>query len=1200
MMDRGYDSDSFKIKVDNCCSASFTNDLKDVVGEPVPIKANVKGFGGSYTPVTHRVTIKWTIEDDSGMRHTITLPNSYYAPHGERLLAPQHWAQVAKDNYPSVNGTCCLTTDKSVILYWSQRRYTRTVPLDPKSNIGIMRSAPGFQRFSAFCSEVSDYDDEVALNSHLILDDEDENPDNGYHDQGHAPVPTTTSKEEVHLIPNDEEPKLQREDSIVLDGIESLPEVEEPSNISDQGLLMRWHVRLGHLSFKRLKCLAWQGVLPKKLVKVETPICIACKYGKATRKAWRSRSEPNKIFKAALAPGDCVSVDQLVSSTPGFVAQMRGALTKARYTGCTVFVDHYSRLCYIHPQKSLSAAETLEAKHSFERLAATHGVRIKHYHADNGRFSENAWVKDLKTNQQTISFCGVDAHHQNGIAEKAIRDLQDQARTIIIHAHHRWPQAITPHLWPYALRMANSARNSVPKELDSPSPLELFSGVKVMDNLNNFHTFGCPVFAYEPATSKWAERARLGLYLGPSPNHAKSVALVLNLQTGLVSPQFHVSFDEHFTTIKDMPQGVSDKWTYLAGLMGGETAPVSPWTLSTIDVPAPSPNTNIAAPAPTSLPAEQVQQVLISPRLGEEGSSNLPAPEASVIASCQEVLNSQIEEDVQFQDDPIALIAKRDPDTLYLNEALKASDRKQFIKAMKDEVQQHEELGHWQLVKRADLPEGTKILPSVWAMKRKRRIDTREVYKWKARLNVHGGKQEYGTHYTETYSPVIGWATIRLFLILSIIFKWHTRQLDFVLAYPQADIEQELYMELPAGLDFKVNKHDYALKLLKNLYGQKQAGRVWHQHLIKGLIEMGFKQSKIDECLLYRGSLALLIYVDDTIVCSKTKQDADEFLSQLHAKFKVQEVGDIKDFLGVQVTNLSEGGILLNQPHLIDSILDELKLCPAEPRNTPRAAPKTKDVPIQTTDVPHQDLRGKPFNEPWHYRRVIGKLNFLEKSTRPDIAYAVHQAARFQIDPKESHAKAVKRIGRYLLATRDKGYIINPKDPILECYADADFSGNWRRDIAEKDKTTAQSRTGFVILFAGCPLFWGSRLQTEIALSTTEAEYIALSTALRETIPLINLLQELKDMKFIDDFQVPKVLCKAFEDNSGALELAQTPKMRPRTKHINIKYHHFRSYVDAKIITLQKVTTDMQLADIFTKPLSYSLFQKLRTTLLGW
>jgi len=146
----------------------------------------------------------------------------------------------------------------------------------------------------------------------------------------------------------------------------------------------------------------------------------------------------------------------------------------------------------------MSTAETLEAKHSFESFAATHKIKISHYHADNGRFAEYIWVLDTKKQGQGISYCGVEAHFQNGTAKKAVRDLQDQARTMPIHAHHRWPQAVTHHLWPYAIRMANSARNSVATEFDQPSPLELFSGVKIQNNINHFHTFGCPVFAHEP------------------------------------------------------------------------------------------------------------------------------------------------------------------------------------------------------------------------------------------------------------------------------------------------------------------------------------------------------------------------------------------------------------------------------------------------------------------------------------------------------------------------------------------------------------------------------------------------------------------------------------------------------------------------------------------------------------------------------
>ena len=134
-------------------------------------------------------------------------------------------------------------------------------------------------------------------------------------------------------------------------------------------------------------------------------------------------------------------------------------------------------------------------------------------------------------------------------------------------------------------------------------------------------------------------------------------------------------------------------------------------------------------------------------------------------------------------------------------------------------------------------------------MRQKRRIATNEVYKWKARLNVHGGKQEYGLNYWETYSPVVVWTTVRLFLILTLLNGWKSRQVDFVLAFPQADIEVPMYMEIPRGFQLEGSRKKNCLLLEKNLYGQKQAGRVWNQYLHDGLIARGFRQSKIDICL---------------------------------------------------------------------------------------------------------------------------------------------------------------------------------------------------------------------------------------------------------------------------------------------------------------------------------------------------------------
>ena len=202
--------------------------------------------------------------------------------------------------------------------------------------------------------------------------------------------------------------------------------------------------------------------------------------------------------------------------------------------------------------------------------------------------------------------------------------------------------------------------------------------------------------------------------------------------------------------------------------------------------------------------------------------------------------------------DPIAFAATSNPDTLYLHEAMSAPDRDKFIDAMAREVKDHENYDHWELISKTAVPKGTIILPAVWSMKRKRHIQTNEVYKWKARLNVHGGKQIKGIHYWETYSPVVKWSSVRLFLTLAAINGWKTRQMDFILAYPQADAETDnLYMEIPHGFEFNNSRKTHCLRLKKNLYGGKASGRIWNQYLHKGLIKLGFKQSAINECIYY-------------------------------------------------------------------------------------------------------------------------------------------------------------------------------------------------------------------------------------------------------------------------------------------------------------------------------------------------------------
>ena len=195
--------------------------------------------------------------------------------------------------------------------------------------------------------------------------------------------------------------------------------------------------------------MAERGELPKRLAKCNVPVCSACKYAKATRRPWRSKTLSNHgSNKQDLKPGDVVSVDQLVSPTAGLIAQMTGFITKERYKYATIYVDQASGLGYVFLQKTATATKTLESKTAWEHFALQHGVITHAYHADNGIFKAREWVMACRAKEQGLTFAAVGAHHSNGKAERRIRELQEMARTMLIHAHKRWPEAISAHLWP--------------------------------------------------------------------------------------------------------------------------------------------------------------------------------------------------------------------------------------------------------------------------------------------------------------------------------------------------------------------------------------------------------------------------------------------------------------------------------------------------------------------------------------------------------------------------------------------------------------------------------------------------------------------------------------------------------------------------------------------------------------------------------
>ena len=437
--------------------------------------------------------------------------------------------------------------------------------------------------------------------------------------------------------------------------------------------------------------------------------------------------------------------------------------------------------------------------------------------------------------------------------------------------------------------------------------------------------------------------------------------------------------------------------------------------------------------------------------------------------------------DLSFLDDhiPFAFAAgtASNPDTLSQRDMLKAHDKDEFIQCQPDEINGLHEANVFDYMKLDDIPpkRRRKLLNATWSYRRKRRPDG-SLLKHKCRICADGSQQEHGVDFWDTHSPVVQWSSVRSMLILSAVLGFASRQVDFVQAFPQAPLEDDVYMRIPQGFAFDPStgrlvqsddpKHKdtkHCIKLKRNLYGCKQASRNWFLHLSQGLQAKGFVPSKTDPCLFIRNDAIICLHTDDCCVFAKNDKIIDDLIATLSDEFLLKDKGNIEDFLGVHIENVqTKHGheIHLQQLGLINDVLNELGI------SGPSAKHEKHDTPMK--EVLRPDPDGKPFSFKWSHRSIIGKLNFLAQNTRPDIAYAVHQCAKYSANPKHSHGIALKRIGRHLNTTRDKGLILRPDGSHqLHAHSDSDFAGNWTAKFAHLCDSQL-SRAGCVITHSGC------------------------------------------------------------------------------------------------------------------------------------
>ena len=432
-------------------------------------------------------------------------------------------------------------------------------------------------------------------------------------------------------------------------------------------------------------------------------------------------------------------------------------------------------------------------------------------------------------------------------------------------------------------------------------------------------------------------------------------------------------------------------------------------------------------------------------------------------------------------------------------------------------------------------------------------------------------------------------------------------------AFVQATLDKPKYMSIPYGIQYLPNLNtklpagkdlaDCCVRLKKSLYGSRLAPKMFYE-LCKRLMVDKLKMTSHpnDPCLFFGDGIVIVCYVDDQLIVGTAK--IDKYLKQLEAaNLHFTNEKELSTYLGITIQrDDAKGTIELKQTLLIEKLCNMVGLDITKTRQ--KISPPALDGKALGSHADEDDFDNVAFT----YASAFGVLLYLANNSRPDIAFAVSQVARYSAKPKKSHAIAIKRIARYLLDTKSRGLIMQParahagesiNNLAVDCYVDADFAGTWHSEPAT-DPACVKSRAGFVICVGGCPISWTSKLISEICVSTMMAEYVALSMSMRDLIYLRAIVADTaKHLRYkkIVDVRTHSVI---FEDNNGALSLAMSSHDTPHSKHYAVKYHWFREHVlKHKTCTVHKIDTSDQLADIFTK-CDHKTFEIIRRKLMGW
>ena len=915
---------------------------------------------------------------------------------------------------------------------------------------------------------------------------------------------------------------------------------------------MLWHRRLGHLHGAGMNELL--ASLPGLGFSATAPLdfCEACAIAKS-KQAARSK-EPQEKAKQML---EKVHMD--------IWAVRKRSLGGQQYA--LSFVDDATGMIWLFYMRTKD--EALQKLDQFKLnvmlpARARGAAATTRLRTDNDAVFRSAAFRaaSLKAGM-VLEFAAPYSQHQNGVAERAWRTLAEAAKSML-KASGR-----DADFWVLAMETAVYVRNRVHSRSVSGVPYELFWGKKAP--LDHLRVFGCPAYVHVDASRrlKMQDKAVEGVFVGYD-TESTAYLVWLPEKRRLIRSR-NVVFDEAWRDAQAaQPVAVDVEEEEHVGDVN-------------IDQPEQPESSEPEPDEPTGPDESSEQAVEMTGRPQRERRPPQswwvvePAAALAYAATVEQVVGEATNDKTPAM--------KPEPKTL--RDALAIPEEaEQWQRATDEEYESLQKQLTWELTK---LPPGRRAIGCRWVYKRKFNRDG-SVARYKARLVAKGFSQREGIDYQEVFAPVVKFTSIRVLLALAAEMDWELEQLDVDTAFLYAPVDEEIYMQQPEGFqELDESGESLVCRLLKSLYGLKQSPRNWNHHLHEWLVEHGWVQSQADPGVYVHTvkdgttdssssrveQYILVLYVDDIIVGGPKLQFIEQLKTSIKETFKIKDLGAVSWCLGMEVSrDRAARTVELTQRKYIADMLSQYNMSDCKPV----AVPMTPGTALLSSGELLQD--SKP------YQSLVGSLLYAAVATRPDIANAVSKLARVMSKPEQLHWELAKRVLRYLKGTEQLGLRFSgggvDEPNMLFGYSDADWAG---------DAATRRSTTGYVFIINSAAVSWNSKLQPTVALSTAEAEYMAVCAAMQEGVFLRKLLL---DLGFKQVIGTP-----LYEDNQGCIALSKNPITSSRSKHIDIKYHFVREKVTEGQFEVLYCPTDEMLADPLTKALPAEKHSSLTKAFMG-